>query len=124
MLWSGLSGHPIGRHESWHQRPSLSYRMPSKLEAPIVIESTQDLANMIRFSTDYLQSLGGAQPGTYVAPEVCEYFSGPLNVKDLGICRVGLPRGWTSLQPLKMPKAEYFHMYPGMASQAGLNIKG
>ena len=39
----------------------------------------KDLANMVRFSTDYKESIQGLNraPGNFISAEVCEWLSGP-----------------------------------------------
>ena len=100
--------------------------------------SSEDLANVIRFSQDYCDTLAGRAPGKFLSAETCEYFSGWVlrptescivcqsftrwtccwllyalwSVKDISC--LGLPKGWTSLAPNSVNRTHFEKMFGGI----------
>lgn len=59
----------------------------------------EDLANIIRFSQDYKESIGPKEtPGSFLSAEVCEYLSGSAPNK------IGLSVMWWPSSPCRPPK--------------------
>ena len=83
--------------------------------------SRQDLANVVRFSAIYRDALGGAAPGEYLSTTACEMFSGAgAALVFFFTFPAGLPRGWTSPEPLRYDREAFQRDHPKMFSKARL----
>lgn len=89
MLWKHGEGHAICCDEPWNRsaelrRVKLQF-LPYVLTNKLFGLTRKDLANMVRYSEDYLQSLGPHNaPGNFVSAATCEWLSGArlsFNVK-------------------------------------------
>ena len=73
---------------------------------------------MIRFSRRYSSALPGQRPGRFLTTQACEMFSGTVfRARVHDVC-AGLPRGWTSLEPLGWVSENYEEMYPKLLTKA------
>ena len=121
--------HARARVEAASVPPSVQQRLRRRTEGSVcgLVDSRlrcsrQDLANVVRFSTIYRDALGGAAPGEYLSTTACEMFSGAGGSSRFFFFTfpAGLPRGWTSPEPLRYDREAFQRDHPKMFSKARL----